>query len=131
MAISDHRHKALLGVVHATPDSLQGAHTFLHEKLRDTNVWIAVNDQRILLSRDWYEAPGKAIISFPDDETATRVCHDTGASAGDSPFTAALMPYSQAVDVASQNGALLVMVTYDGDNPHDVPVSRLADAKPW
>jgi hypothetical protein len=126
MAISKHRHEALLRVVRSTPDSLQDAHDLLHQKLQGTNIWVAVNDRRVLLSRDWYEAPGKAIISFPDDETATRVCGETGASSGDRPFSIGVMSYSQAIDIANQNGALLVMVTYDGDNPYYVPVSHLA-----
>ena len=94
MAISDHRHAALLRVVHATPDFLQEAHALLLQDLRDTNIRVAVNDQHVLLTRDWYESPGKAVISFPDDETATRVCDESGASAAENPFTAALLPYS-------------------------------------
>jgi hypothetical protein len=128
MAISKHRHEALLLVVHATPDSLQDAHDLLQQRLQDTNIWVAVNDQWVLLSRDWSEAPGKAIISFPDDETATRVCDETGASSADRPFFVGSMPYSQAIEIANQNGALLVMVTYDGDIPHYVPVSHLAES---
>jgi hypothetical protein len=130
MAISDHRHTALLRIVQATPSSLTEAHALLLEKLRDTNIWVAVNPQRVLLSRDWQEEPGKAIISFPDDETATRVCYETGANAGADPFVAGIMSYTNAIDVANKNGALLVMVTYNGDTPHYVPISHLAKRKP-
>jgi hypothetical protein len=128
MQISEHRHTALLRVVQAASEvELQAAHTQLHEALADKNIWVAVTSRRVLLSRDWSEPPGVAIVSFPDQGTAVRVCDKIGAYSGLDPYTPGIMLYPQAIDAANSNGALLVMVTYQGDTPHYVLVSHLSE----
>jgi hypothetical protein len=68
-----------------------------------------------------------AIVSFPDQGTAIRVCDEIGASSGSDPYTSGTMLYSQAIDAANSNRALLVMVTYQGGTSYYVPVSHLSE----
>jgi hypothetical protein len=128
MHISEHRHIALLRVVQAASDTeLQAAHAQLQEKLTDKNIWVAATSRLVLLSRDWPEPPGVAIVSFPDQGTAIRVCDEIGASSVSDPYIPGVMSYSQAIDAANSNRSLLVMVTYNGDTPHYVPVSHVSE----
>ncbi len=125
--ISWDRHKALKGVVYAGSDSELGlAHDRVLCELQEKNIWVAVNEQGVLLCREWPEPPGVAIVSFPDQGTALQVLEEIGANSGESSFTAGLMSYDDAINSADVNNALLVMVTYDGATPHYVPVSHLA-----
>jgi len=120
------RHEALKGVVHATSDSdIKLAHNRVSNELNDKNIWVAINDQGVMLSRDWPEHPGTAIVSFPDQGTALQVLNEIGVNSKQVCFNAGAMSYSDAIKSANVNNSLLVMVTYDGASPHYVPVSHM------
>ncbi|HAH44606.1 hypothetical protein [Gimesia sp.] len=133
--ISWARHEALKAVVHAGSDAeLDLAHDRVLCELTEKNIWVAIDEQGVMLSRDWPESPGVALVSFPDQGTALQVLEEIGAAS----FFAGLMSYANAIKSADVNNALLVMVTYDGTSPHYVPVSHLAvnkevaiDKKAW
>lgn len=125
--ISWSRHEALKGVVRAASNSeLELAHEQVLCELKEKNIWLAINEQGVMLSRDWTEPQGAAIVSFPDQCTALKVLEEIGAN---SSFNAGAMSYTDAIKSANENNALLVMVTYDGESPHYVPVSHLAKNK--
>ncbi|QDT42747.1 hypothetical protein Pan241w_28360 [Gimesia alba] len=125
--ISWARHEALKGVVHAGSNSeLDRAHDRVLCELKEKNIWVAINEQGVMLSRDWPEPPGVTLVSFPDQGTALQVLEEIGANLGQDSFSAGLISYDDAIKSANVNEALLVMVTYDGASPHYVPVSHLA-----
>lgn len=128
--ISWARHDALKAAVHAGSDSeLERAHARVLRELEEKNIWVAVNQQGVLLSREWPEPPGVAIVSFPDQGTAIQVLEEIGANSGQAAFNSGIMSYDDAIKSANHNNALLVMVTYDGATPHYVPVTHLAEYK--
>jgi len=123
--ISWERHKALKGAVLAnSPSDLKDAHERVLLELKDKNIWVAINEHGVMLSREWPEPPGVALVSFPDQGTALQVLEEIGAKAS---FNAGSLSYEDAIKSASKNNALLVMVTYDGLSPHYVPVSHLSN----
>lgn len=125
--ISWSRHEALKGVVHASSKSeLTLAHERVFNELKEKNIWLAMDKQGVLLSREWPEPPGVALVSFPDQGTALQVLDEIGAKTS---FNAGVISFSDAIKSASKNNALLVMVTYDGVSPHYVPVSQLGEKK--
>src|ERR1700694_2804897 len=92
--ISHHRHTVLLKVVHAVSESeRQEAHSQVLNELKEKNIWIAITEKGILLSRDWPEPPGRALISFPDQGTALQVLEEIGARSGSTPFNTGTMSY--------------------------------------
>jgi len=124
--ISWARHEALKCVVRAASNSeLELAHDRVSCELKEKNIWVAINEQGVMLSRDWHESPGVALVSFPDQGTALQVLEEIGANSGQASFNAGTMPYTDAIKSANVNNALLVMVTYDGASPHYVPVTHL------
>ncbi len=137
--ISWGRHEALKGVVHAVSSAeLKLAHDRVSDELKEKNIWVAATEQGVLLSRDWHEPPGVALVSFPDQGTALQVLDEIGANSGSAPYNAGVMPYVDAINSANTNNALLVMVTYDDSTPHYVPISHLSvdesadsNKKPW
>ena len=124
--ISWARHEALKGVVRAASNSeLELAHDRVLCELKEKNIWVAINEQGVILSRDWHESPSVALVSFPDQGTALQVLEEIGANSGQTSFNVGAMSYADAIKSANVNNALLVMVTYDGASPHYVPVSHL------
>jgi len=122
--ISWARHEALKSAVHAVSASdLIKAHEHVLAELKEKNIWVAINEKGVMLSREWPEPPGVALVSFPDQGTALQVLEEIGAKAS---FNAGALVYKDAIHSANKNNALLVMVTYDGALPHYVPVSHLS-----
>src|SRR5688572_996674 len=102
--ISWARHEALKDVVNASATSdLQSAHDRLSCELKNKNIWIAVNEQGVMLSRDWPAPPGLALVSFPDQGTALQVLEEIGASSGRDAFKAGAISYADALESASAN----------------------------
>ena len=123
--ISWSRHEALKEAVQAASTSeLEQAHERVLYELKEKDVWLAINEQGVILSRDWPDPPGIALVSFPDQGTAFQVLEEIGAK--DS-FNAGVMPYTDAIKSANENNALLIMVTYDEELPQYVPVSHLGE----
>ena len=119
------RHEALISAVHAgSASDLAKAHKRILNELKEKNIWMAVNDQGVLLSRQWPNPPGIALVCFPDQGTALQVLDETGAN---NSFNAGVLSYENAIKSSNENGALLVMVTYDGSSPQYVPVSHLSN----
>lgn len=124
--ISWARHEALIGVVRArSTHELELAHGRVLRELSNKNIWVAVTEQGVMLSRGWPEAPGVALVSFPDQGTALQVLEDIGAASGSASFRAGALSYADAIESANAHHALLVMVTYDGTTPHYVPISHI------
>jgi hypothetical protein len=125
--ISWARHEALKGAVHAVSAlELEKAHERVLGELKERNIWVALNEQGVMLSREWPEPPGVALVSFPDQGTALHTLEEIGAKAS---FNAGALSYEDAMKSANKSNALLVMVTYDGLTPHYVPVSHLSNNK--
>jgi hypothetical protein len=124
--ISWARHEALLGVVRAhSKHELALAHDRVSRELSNKNIWVAVSEHGVMLSRGWPEAPGVALVSFPDQGTALQVLKEIGAASGSASFHAGAISYADAIESVNANHALLVMVTYDGAAPHYVPISHI------
>lgn len=122
--ISWSRHAALKGVVYAISAlELEKAHERVLNGLKEGNVWIALNEQGVMLSREWPEPPREALMCFPDQGTALQTLEETGVKAS---FNVVALSYKDALESSNKNNALLVMVTYDGMSPHDVPISYLS-----
>lgn len=120
------RHEALIGVVRAgSVHELALAHGRVLRELSNKNLWVAVSEQGVMLSRGWPEAPGVALVSFPDQGTALQVLEEIGAKSGPASFHAGTISCADAIESANAHHALLVMVTYDGDTPHYVPISHI------
>jgi len=133
--ISWERHRELLGVVQSASESDLGtAHKRVLNELHNKNIWVAIDENGVMLSREWPDSPGVAIVSFPDQGTADHVLGEVGAVS----FNSGVVSYSDALKSANTNNALLVMVTYETNKPHYVPISHLGSSedidesrRPW
>ena len=137
--ISWQRHDLLKGVVNAASnEELKRAHEKVYSELKENNIWIATTEQGGLLTREWPEPPGAALVSFPDQGTALHVLEEIGANKQMISYRTGVMSYSDAIKTANSQNVLLVMVTYEGEMPHYAPISHLGvdetvrkDKKAW